>query len=347
MTGLARAVSLAGFSEVAASLGADPVSLLKLVRLTPAMIADPEIMIPAMAIVDLLELAADRTGCRTFGLHMARIRQISDLGYLSLLIAHQPNMRTMLRVLSEFRHRIRSPMILRVESAGDIMIVSEESVFDRPRPSRQGDELALGSLTVICRAVAIEGWKPEQVCIGYDQPRPEDLFVYREVFGCPIEFGSDRNCLVIKTCDFDRPNPRGDASLAYRAGELIEAIVNIRANTIEDRVEEQIMLSMPSGLFSLENCAQALGFNSRTLQRRLSEIGTNFNTILERARATQLQRHFANQRLRLTDVACLLGYSSLSAFTRWHIERFGTRPSDARRQLRGTPVRTLQTRTQS
>ncbi|HYJ81755.1 MAG TPA: hypothetical protein VEW26_02795, partial [Allosphingosinicella sp.] len=45
-------------------------------------------------------------------------------------------------------------------------------------------------------------------------------------------------------------------------------------------------------------------------------------------------RYLANPRLRLTDVADLLGYASLAAFSRWHVERFGESPSTARRRIR-------------
>ena len=41
-------------------------------------------------------------------------------------------------------------------------------------------------------------------------------------------------------------------------------------------------------------------------------------------------------RLRLTDIADMLGYASLGAFTHWHIQKFGITPSEARKRIRAS-----------
>lgn len=43
----------------------------------------------------------------------------------------------------------------------------------------------------------------------------------------------------------------------------------------------------------------------------------------ERQLATQ---YLANPRMRITDIADMLGYSSIGAFTRWHAKSFGCHP---------------------
>ena len=48
----------------------------------------------------------------------------------------------------------------------------------------------------------------------------------------------------------------------------------------------------------------------------------------------EVSRHLEQRRLRLTDVADLLGYSSLSAFSNWYRGRFGETPSEARHRSR-------------
>ena len=41
-------------------------------------------------------------------------------------------------------------------------------------------------------------------------------------------------------------------------------------------------------------------------------------------------------RLRLTDIADMLGYASLGAFTHWHIQKFGITHSEARKRIRAS-----------
>ena len=48
----------------------------------------------------------------------------------------------------------------------------------------------------------------------------------------------------------------------------------------------------------------------------------------------QVSQHFANRRLRLTDVAHLLGYSTLASFSAWYRIRFHETPTKARQRSR-------------
>ena len=124
--------------------------------------------------------------------------------------------------------------------------------------------------------------------------------------------------------------------------ELIVSGINHGANLGDDitysgtvaAALEGIMLGLPAGRASIESTAHTLGINLRTLQRRLKLANTSYSELLERVRAQQVSKHLANRRLRLTDVADVLGYSSLGAFTRWYSDHFKETPSAARKRLR-------------
>ena len=331
---LVRAAALGAFSDVASELGANPAALLRKGGLSRSMLADPEAMLPAIAVVDTLELAARETGCATFGLRMAERRSLSDLGRVSLLIAHQPTLRSALHILSQYRNRINSTLILHIEESRGIAVLREEFSLVSQHPARQATDLALGVIAGLCRALTKPGWQPEQVCFGYDAPPVQEIGVYRRIFGCDVEFGSDLNGLVLKSSDLDLSNPQSDPALAFHALRLIESVMDLGEKTLAEEVEEAIIILMPAGRASISACAQALGFNQRTLQRHLDEAGASYTAILNRVRATQVQRYFANRKLRLTDVAELLGYASLGAFTRWYAHNHHESPSSARRRVR-------------
>ena len=65
----------------------------------------------------------------------------------------------------------------------------------------------------------------------------------------------------------------------------------------------------------------------RTLQRRLDRKAASFSDLLDRVRIQQVSQHFANRQLRLTDVAQLLGYSTLASFSAWYRNRFKETPT--------------------
>lgn len=331
---LVRAAALAGFMDIASALGKDPVALLRKGGLSRSMLADREAMLPAITVVDMLELAAAETGCATFGLRMAEHRSLSDLGRVSLLIAHQATLRAALTILSHYRNRINSTLILNIQESADIAILREEFSLYTPRAARQATDLALGVIAGLCRALSDPGWQPEQVCFGYDAPPSTELEIYRRVFRCTVEFGSELNGLVLKASDLDRRNPHANPALALHAQHLIESVMDTREKSLAEEVEETIIILLPAGRATITGCAQALGFNPRTLQRHLDDGGTSFTSILNRVKSAQVQRFFRNRKLRLTDIAELLGYSSLGAFTRWYVQIFQEVPSAARKRMR-------------
>lgn len=327
---LVRATALTGYFTVAEQLGLDVTPLLRRAGVTRPMLANPEQMIPARGAVRLLEESAAVSGCVTFGLRMAELRRLSDIGMVSLLIVHQPTLLEALEVLTEYRNRINSNLTLQVERHGDTVFLREYFALDPPMVSRQVNDIALGVLYKICRTMIGEQWRPQCVCLTYERPAQPDRAIYDRLFDCPLHFGSDFDGIVVNRSDLERQNARSDPALARHARELVGAMIDPGQRTIAEEAEQSIRLLMPAGRATIGGVADALGTNIRTLQRRLDREETSFSELLDRVRVQQVSQHFANRRLRLTDVAHLLGYSTLASFSAWYRNRFDETPTRGR-----------------
>jgi AraC-like DNA-binding protein len=327
---LVRAAAMTGYFNVADELQLDVVPLLRKFGFTSTMLSTPEQVLPARSVVRLLEESSHVSGCETFGLRMAEHRQLSDLGLVSLLIAHQPTLRDGLEVLSEYRHRINSNLTLQIEDCGDTVFLREHLGLNPPVLSRQANDVALGVLYGMCRAIMPPVWRPQCVCFSYERPSPGDRRIYDRLFDCSLQFGADFDGMVVGKADLDRQNPRSDPALARHARQLVAAMIDPGARTIEEEVEQSIRLLMPLGRASVSEVSHALGTNVRTLQRQLRRDGVLYSELLDRVREQQVDHHLVNRRLSLTDVAHLLGYSTLSSFSAWYRARFGKTPSDGR-----------------
>lgn len=328
---LVRAASLTGYFAVAEELRLDVTPLLRRAGLALSMMTNPEQMLPARSAIRLLEDSAELSGCATFGLRMAERRRLSDIGMVSLLIIHQPSLREALEVLAEFRNRINSNLTLQVEEHGGTVFLREHFALNPPMVSRQVGDVALGVLYQLCRTLMGNGWRPQCVCFSYERPaQAADRAVYDRVFDCQLQFGSDFDGIVVKTADMVRQNPRSDPALARHARDLVGAMIDPGPRTIAEEVEQSIRLLMPAGRASIGAVADALGTNVRTLQRQLDQEGATFSEILDKVRVQQVSQHFANKRLRLTDIAQLLGYSTLASFSAWYRQRFGETPTRGR-----------------
>lgn len=329
-----RVAALSGYFETMASLGRDPAILLKEQGLSPDLLFDAEQLISATAAIRLLERSAAVTGCSTLGLRMAEGRSLANLGATSLLIAHQPTLRKALETLQEFRARINSTLVLHVDEQGDEVILREDLSLSRPETSRQSTDLALGVLARLCTTALGSSWAPRTVCFTHQAPPQNELPIYTRIFRCKPEFNCAFNGIVIHKLDLDRTNDRADQQLALHARHLLEAVMSPTARSCAADVEQLIKLLLPAGRASIQICAASMGMTVRTLQRALDAEGQTFRALLHQARQQLATQYLANRRMRITDIADLLGYGSIGAFTRWHISVFGMPPRSARTALR-------------
>ncbi len=334
MVDLVRAATLTSYAATMRKLGADPLPLLRESGLSPTLTENPDQLISARSVMRLLERSADVTGCASFGVMMAEGRNLADLGAISLLLTYQANLRALLSTMIHFRNSINATLVISMEEEGDVAIVRENFSVTRPEPMQQSIGMALGVLTRLCASVVPDQWRPISVCFVQSHPGKADLPHYRSVFHCPVEFGSDFNGIVLRRKDLDVTNPRADPALAAHAERLIEAIMSPQNRTVAQAVEEMIATLLPSGRANIKNCAERMGVTVRTLQRQLDRDGTSFATILNQARRHLAEQLFANPNARITDIADLLGYSSIGAFTRWHIQTYGMAPRDRRQAVR-------------
>lgn len=331
MTELVRVAALSGYMETMAGLGADPQPLLREQGLSADQLINPEHLLPARAAIRLLERSAAVTGCLTLGLRMAEGRALANLGATSLLIAHQPTLRQALIAVREFRARINSTLVLHMEDFGDDMILREDFALRRPEPSRQSSDLALGVLMRICIEVLGADWAPRLVCFSHQPPPAAELSVFARVFRCPLQFDSELNGIVLRQDDLNRPSQRADDRLAQHARHLLDMVLSPAERTVRQDVDQLIRLLLPAGRASIQHCAASMGMTVRTLQRMLDADGTSFTTLLNEARMQLATQYLANPRMRITDIADMLGYSSVGAFSRWHRQVFG-QPARARRR---------------
>lgn len=327
MVALVRAAALTNFAEVARALGHDPAAALRRVGLPAGALRQPDQRIDAVAAVQLLEQAAQATGCDTFGLRMAQSRQLSNMGVVSLLLTHQPTLRDVLTTLISYRHLLNDALALQIENAGKKVIVREELMA--PVPARQSVELAIGVLVRMCAALFGERWRPESVHFAHGAPA--DAGLHRQLFRCRIAFDSGFNGVVCAAADLDVPNPAADPVLAHYARQILETLPGVERPSAQQEVRRAVYLMLPTGRASCKTVAQGLGLSLRTLQRQLDAEGVVFTSLLNEVRRDLARQYVANARYSLGHVASMLGYTTHSAFTRWFSAQFGSPPEAWRR----------------
>ena len=325
MKRMVRAAALTNYFEVAQQLALNPSQMLTQVGLDRAMLVDPDNRIAASAVVTLLEESARAAQCPTFGLRMAESRQISDLGAVSLLLTHKRTLREVLLAMINYRHLMNEALALQVEDAGANVIIREEVVTNVNAHSRQATELALGVLARAAGALLGNHWKPHRVLFSHEAP--PDLQLHRRIFKCKLVFGSEYNAFVCAAADLDYPSSAANPALARYAEQLLQSLPKTQDRSIAMEVREAIYVLLPMGRATLEQIAQKLDTNVRTLQRQLENESETFSELINSVRRELAVRYVQSGQHSLGHVAELLGYSTQTSFTRWFKAEFGAAPT--------------------
>jgi len=325
---LVRAASLTGYVELARILHLNPYQLVESVGLPRGCLRDPEMKISADAVRQLLEDSAERAQIENFGLRLAENRLLSNLGPLALIVREGPTARKALEALVKYIRLHNEALNPRIDEEGGTVTVRPELRLERPVPARQAVELCVGVVGRTLRTFLGDSWRPRAVCFAHGAPL--DLSVHRRIFGSRVEFGRDFSGIVSNAEDLEQPVPHSDQLMARYVRQYLDALLINRELSMSDRVRELLWIRVPSGTYSLEAMAKQLGVNRRTIERQLKHDGTSFSALLNQVRAEMVRQYVESAGRPLYVIAELMGFSALSAFSRWFRDEFGCSPSEWR-----------------
>ena len=317
----------------------DPYPLLQAAGLPRACLHDPDLKIAADAGRKLLEDSAARTQEESFGLRLSEQRLLSNLGPLALIVREGPTAMKALEALVKYIRLHNEALNPRIDVEDGIVTVRPELRFETSAPARQAIELCVGVLGRTLRTFLGDSWRPRAVCFTHGAPR--DLSVHKRVFGSRVEFGRDFNGIVCNQEDLGRQLPHSDQLMARYARQYLDALLLNGPVSMGDRVREMLWVRVPSGSYSLEAMAKQLGVSGRTIERQLKQEGTSFSAVLNQVRAEMVKQYVESADRPLYIVSELMGFSALSAFSRWFRDEFKCSPSGwrtARRRSATSPA---------
>ena len=112
----------------------------------------------------------------------------------------------------------------------------------------------------------------------------------------------------------------------------------IEASSIAQQVERIVLELLPSGEASEQTIAASLNMSGRSMQRRLSEEGTSFSHIVQATRETMSGQYIRENKLSLSEIAYLLGFSEQANFSRAFKRWYQCSPSDYRKEVLKIPA---------
>jgi len=178
------------------------------------------------------------------------------------------------------------------------------------------NEASMSAVDVISKEVSTARFMPLAVYFKHG-PRG-DISVYEEHFGCPVYFETGRDALLVSDDGLDAPNKLGDETIASFFDQHLEKELAAltKDQGLEQTVRRVVANVLSEGVPTLSSISSELGIGPRTLQRRLSDHGLSFQSVVDSARNDLAMKLLRETEYSLVEVAFLTGFSEQSGFTR-------------------------------
>ncbi len=337
MDTLVRASGLQGYPALMQALGCDPAPLLRRYHLGGGALADPDAMVSLRAVVHLLEASAAQTGVGDLGLRLSRYQGIDVLGPLSIALRNAPTIRAAMDFAA--RHTfVHSPgLVYTVHEhsavAPDAVEVSIEIRLAGQPVQRQAIDLCLADIHHFTRRLAGERYQLRAVSIPHTPLVPRAA--YTQLFGARVLTEQPRASLHLRRSMLAANLEGVDATLRHMAEDYIFRNFGSGQRSVSDRVRHVLRQTLGMSGHDKASVADLLAMHPRTLQRRLADEATRFDTLRDEVRQELALRYLQETRLPLGQVAMLLGFPAQSALSRACRDWFGATPSALRKPPQG------------
>jgi AraC-like DNA-binding protein len=322
---------LVGLEPYMASRGLDFAELAERagVRITKVLAEDD--FMPLQPLLTLLELAATASGDDLFGAHFGEQFPSGLAGIFHYIVLNSPTIGDALRACAHFARL--------TVSAGDITFVEIDgdgfyTWYFPDNLAHNAQFIGFSVALTINRISAVlqKPWVPKRVDLEVCQPR--SLCEVRRLMGENLRFDARPTRIVVDAADLDAPTPPKNVQLL---AELCDAATRTldqqgRIHPLVQQVTDAILAGLPFGKSSEADICATLSISSRTLQRALGEKGETFKELFDDTRKQKAYKLIMESVMPLTEVAFLLGFSELSAFSRASKQWFGEPPSRLRQK---------------
>ncbi|MFI8481067.1 AraC family transcriptional regulator [Pseudomonas sp. NPDC078700] len=330
MTDFARASSLSGYHAFALSKGLNPVELLAEAKLPSDMLNSQETMISYRKFVNLLNISALKCNDPLFGLHYGLHQGISVFGPLIYLIRNARTVGDALHDLGNYFHLHMGAAEVRIEVQGNHILLCYHTEDQNLVGLPQAAELAISVGAQLMRTLLGARWQPQGVLLQHAALASSNN--YRRAWDVTPQFNSPYNAWLFDAKLLDIPLSSADEELHKLLQAHLDNLDELQINELPSYVQQLLRNFLPNGRVTIEQIADYMMLSTRTLQRYLAEEGTSFQNLLDQTRQSLATRYLRDSSTSLTQLAELLGYSELSAFSRAFQRWTGVSPREWKKQ---------------
>ena len=314
----------------AVNIGASRPRLLSALHLSDAPLRNPIGRVSRAVLINLFATIEREFADPAIGLRLARAARpscFSDLGFVALLARTVGDMLQTTVDIQHFRQNIWKAHL-------DCEAKPARLVWELPNDDH-GHLDACIEFSAASYAHFYQTCLPARIAPKIVRFRHQPRFaeaLYAELLGCPVVFGAAQTCLEFDRSQLNLPLPGANPDLQNKLqAKYAQPVVWLSEGREHAGLSYLYIASeLNKSPLKLERLAASFGLTERTLRRKLVQQGYPFRDLLEQVRRDLCDLYRLEGRRSMSEVAELLGYSELSAFTRAHKAWYGVPPSGQR-----------------
>ncbi len=325
MQDFTRASALIGYGELASQMGLNPQAMIRASGLPESILEHADGLISYRLFLRLLDLSSVTAADSFFGLKLGLFQGISVFGPLLYLIRNASSVGAALEELRAYFYLHMAAAEVHIEQFDDRVELSYQVKGTSLPGLTQGAELAVGVGVKLMQALCGSRWNLLAVMFEHQPQGP--LTQYTRLLGVKPLFNAQVNGILFPSELLSQPLEAADPALHQLMRQHLDTLQGLSERELPDYVSSILRNHLDQGRVTVDTVAKYMATSRRTLQRRLAECGTSFQTVLDQTRQNMAQHYLRDSSLQMTQLADLLGYSDLSAFSRAFTRWFGVPPS--------------------
>lgn len=294
--------------------GYDCSSIIQQSGLTQAQLNDQEARLNLKDYHKLWDLALACTSDPAIGLHVGEQSNAHLMGLVANVLVHSDTLEQGIEQYVRLYSLVNEGIELTFDKQGAISVLE----FHHRHPEfycKHDMERTLVIAVQRTKQYVNDEIRMEQINIAH--PEPEYIDEYQRLLGCKINFNQPLTSIEFQS-KFLHFNPKQKNPYVKSALQnYAEGISNtLFKRNIEDKAKAIIMELLPHGQADIDHVAQHLHMSRQTLYRKLKKEGVVFQEMIEEIRQKQALKMIEDDHLSLSEIAFVLGFSELSAFSR-------------------------------
>lgn len=324
-----RAGLLVSFRPTVEALGGDIRAVLERAEQPLDVLLKPEHYVPYKSYLRLLDSAAVLTNCPYFGLEMSRELGAENMGVAGFVMTQASSVGQAWASLKRFYHvHDTYGVVVMTESAGLTRVGYEIPRSNLPGV-RQSLDVAAGVSTNMHRMLSGSG---NISTLHFPYSEPDNLSAY-EFLGCRnMQFDQPGYAMFFPAEVMQLQVAHFDPQMKLILDQYLESLELSSHHVTSQKVEKLIRGFLSTGDCTLAHIARFLSMSVRALQNHLEQEHTSFQLLLDKVRRELAIYHLSRGDMQMTQLAYLLGYSELSAFSRSFKRWYDTSPRNWQRQ---------------